>query len=93
MLRNYWRKKIHIIKEKLSRKEIIYKSIKNSAIILVENINEAVEISNKISKIKELRSLVKRKKIFTISVAKKDGLTQILREILKKGNVHSSVSI
>jgi len=35
--------------EKLSRKEIISKSILNSAIILVENLDQAVEISNKIA--------------------------------------------
>tara|TARA_B110000259_G_C14032427_1_gene407341 strand:+ start:2524 stop:3813 length:1290 start_codon:yes stop_codon:yes gene_type:complete len=41
--------KIDIFIKKLSRKEIIYQSILNSAIILVENLNEAVEISNKIA--------------------------------------------
>jgi histidinol dehydrogenase len=35
--------------EKLSKKEIINESIKNSAIILVKDLNEAVEISNKIA--------------------------------------------
>jgi histidinol dehydrogenase len=35
--------------EKLSRKEIINESIKNSAIILVKDLNEAVEIANKIA--------------------------------------------
>jgi GTP-binding protein len=35
-------------------------------------------------KIQELRMIIKRKKIFTISVAKKEGLTEILREIIKK---------
>ena len=42
---------------------------------------EAEEIEEKI---KELRSVVKRKKIFTISVAKQEGLKEVLREILKK---------
>ena len=35
-------------------------------------------------KIQELRMIIKRKKIFTISVANKEGLTDILREIVKK---------
>jgi GTPase len=35
-------------------------------------------------KIQELRMIIKRKKIFIISVAKKEGLTEILREIIKK---------
>ncbi|MFT4718408.1 MAG: histidinol dehydrogenase [Rickettsiales bacterium] len=42
-------KKIDGFIKKLSRKEIIYQSILNSAIILVANLNEAVEISNKIA--------------------------------------------
>jgi GTP-binding protein len=35
-------------------------------------------------KILQLRSVVKRKKIFIISILKKEGLTEILREIVKK---------
>jgi histidinol dehydrogenase len=38
---------IEILKNKLSRKEIIEKSLKNSAVILVNNLDEAFKVSNR----------------------------------------------
>jgi|TARA_Y100000389_G_scaffold107715_1_gene104761 GTP-binding protein len=52
--------------------------------IIVLNKCDLLEEEEITEKIQELRLVVKRKKIFTISVKKKEGLAAVLREIIKK---------
>jgi len=77
----------NIVQNYLTIKEELKKYSKNTSKkkeIIVLNKCDLLEGEEIEEKIKELRTIIKRKKIFTISVVKKEGLTEVLREIIKK---------
>lgn len=79
----------NIVQNYLTIKEELKKYSKNTSKkreIIALNKCDLLEEAEITEKITELRSVIKRKKIFTISVDKKQNLTAILREILKKIN-------
>ena len=84
----------NIIKNYLTIKEELKKYSKNTSKkkeIIVLNKCDLLEGEEVEEKIQELRTIIKRKKIFTISVAKKEGLIEVLREILKKISMESTL--